>query len=87
MDRVLEPELMDEESQVLAYAQADFADENQGFVDHFLEYFPEFSEGHILGTDALGRDLLSRTIWGGRVSMTVGFSPRNGAIISTISTG
>jgi peptide/nickel transport system permease protein len=35
---------------------------------------PLFSEGHILGTDALGRDLLSRTIWGGRVSMTVGFS-------------
>src|SRR5690606_9006589 len=35
---------------------------------------PLFSEGHILGTDALDRDLLSRTIWGGRVSMTVGFS-------------
>lgn len=35
---------------------------------------PLFSEGHILGTDALGRDLLSRTIWGGRVSMTVGFA-------------
>lgn len=35
---------------------------------------PLFSQGHILGTDALGRDLLSRTIWGGRVSMTVGFA-------------
>ena len=48
MDRVLEPEVMDEDAQVLAYAQADFAEENQGFVDRFREYFPEFSEGHIL---------------------------------------
>jgi peptide/nickel transport system permease protein len=35
---------------------------------------PLFTSGHILGTDNLGRDILSRTIWGGRVSMTVGFS-------------
>lgn len=48
MDRVLEPEVMDEDAQVLAYAQADFAEENQGFVDRFREYFPEFSEGHIM---------------------------------------
>ena len=31
-------------------------------------------EGHPLGTDNLGRDLLSRIIWGGRVSLTVGFA-------------
>jgi peptide/nickel transport system permease protein len=35
---------------------------------------PPFSPGHLLGTDNLGRDILSRTIWGGRVSMTVGFA-------------
>lgn len=29
-------------------------------------------EGHILGTDHLGRDMLSRIIYGGRVSVTVG---------------
>jgi 2-polyprenyl-3-methyl-5-hydroxy-6-metoxy-1,4-benzoquinol methylase len=47
MDRVLEPELMDDEAQVIAYAKADFAEENQGFVDRFREYFPDFAEGTI----------------------------------------
>lgn len=47
MERILEPELMEEDSQVLAYAQADFEAENQGFVDLFREYFPEFSEGQV----------------------------------------
>ncbi|HLZ33953.1 MAG TPA: class I SAM-dependent methyltransferase [Nitrospira sp.] len=47
MDRILEPELMEEEAQVLAYAKADFEEENQGFVDRFREYFPDFSEGHL----------------------------------------
>jgi peptide/nickel transport system permease protein len=31
-----------------------------------------FSDGHLLGTDHLGRDELSRLIHGGRVSLTVG---------------
>ncbi|MDP1945899.1 MAG: class I SAM-dependent methyltransferase [Nitrospirota bacterium] len=48
MLRVLEPELMEDDAQVQAYAAADFSQENQGFVDLFREYFPEFSEGHVL---------------------------------------
>ena len=48
MDRILEPELMDDPEQARAYAQADFEKENQGFVDRFREYFPDFSDGHAL---------------------------------------
>ena len=33
-----------------------------------------FSAGHLLGTDALGRDVLSRLVWGTRVSLAVGLS-------------
>ena len=48
MDRVLEPELMDDPAQAEAYARADFAEENQGFVDRFRECFPDFSAGRVL---------------------------------------
>jgi cyclopropane fatty-acyl-phospholipid synthase-like methyltransferase len=48
MDRVLEPELMDDPKQAEVYACADFAEENQGFVERFKEYFPEFSQGMVL---------------------------------------
>lgn len=48
MDRILEPELMDDPLQAEVYARADFAEENQGFVDRFREYFPDFSVGRVL---------------------------------------
>jgi cyclopropane fatty-acyl-phospholipid synthase-like methyltransferase len=48
VNRVLEPELMDDPKQAEAYARADFAEENQGFVDRFKEYFPEFSQEKVL---------------------------------------
>jgi len=48
MNRTLEPELMDDPEQALVYARADFEEENQGFIDRFREYFPEFTEGHVL---------------------------------------
>ena len=35
---------------------------------------PGGSWDHLLGTDALGRDLLSRIIYGGRISLTIGFT-------------
>ena len=39
MNRILEPELMDDPMQAEVYARADFVEENQGFVDRFKEYF------------------------------------------------
>ena len=34
-------------------------------------YLPPLSPGHLLGSDELGRDLLSRVLWGARVSLPV----------------
>lgn len=36
-------------------------------------YLPPLSPGHLLGSDELGRDQLSRVLWGARVSLPVAF--------------
>jgi ubiquinone/menaquinone biosynthesis C-methylase UbiE len=41
VDRILEPELMTDEAQSLAYATADFEQVNQGFVDRYRASFPK----------------------------------------------
>jgi len=48
MDRVLEPELMDDQEQAQAYARADFSEENQYFIDEFCRRFPDFLSGHVV---------------------------------------
>jgi len=40
MERVLEPEVMDDELQAIAYAKADFSSSNQMFVDGLTEAYP-----------------------------------------------
>jgi oligopeptide transport system permease protein len=40
--------------------------------DHVDPTPPDFALGHYLGTDSVGRDLLARTLVGGRVSLMVG---------------
>jgi len=45
MDRVLEPELMTDEAQALAYAKADLELVNQGFVDRYVASFPRADAG------------------------------------------
>jgi len=44
---------------------------------------PPLSPGHLLGTDEIGRDVLSRLLYAGRVSLTVGFA----AMVVTIVVG
>lgn len=44
-------------------------------------FMPLFSEGHILGTDDLGRDLFTRIIYGARISLRVGVIAVSGAIL------
>ncbi|WP_068109236.1 dipeptide/oligopeptide/nickel ABC transporter permease/ATP-binding protein [Tropicimonas marinistellae] len=48
----------------------------QDTADKFLR---PFSDGHFLGTDHLGRDILSRLIWGTRLSLVVGLVASFGA--------
>ena len=48
MKRVLEPEVMDDPEQVQAYAQANFEEENQGFVDQFFSMYPDLESPHIV---------------------------------------
>jgi len=48
MDRILEPELMTDAAQALAYAEADFAQVNQGFVDRFRACFPKAAGGSMV---------------------------------------
>jgi hypothetical protein len=43
-------------------------------TDTANRFQPPFSEGALLGTDHLGRDLLSRLMWGTRLSLAVGFA-------------
>ncbi len=54
-------------------------DPNQGGIIQRLKPFG--FEGHILGTDELGRDMLSRLIFGARVSLAMGVAPVIGATI------
>ncbi len=45
MNRIIEPELMDDEKQALAYANADFENANTLFIDTLQKTFPAFSAG------------------------------------------
>jgi trans-aconitate methyltransferase len=48
MDRVPEPELMDDPAQAAAYAAADFSQPHGAFVAYFGHHFPGFRQGRVL---------------------------------------
>jgi ABC-type dipeptide/oligopeptide/nickel transport system permease subunit len=53
-------------------------------TDGRLRYLPIGTEGHLLGTDNLGRDFLGRLLWGGRVSLFIGIA--SATVILTVGT-
>jgi len=60
MDRIPEPDLMDDMHQARAYAAADFSEPHNAFVDHFRSRFPEFSSGEILDLGCGTADVVIR---------------------------
>ena len=54
--------------------------------DHF-SVAPGIDHGHYLGTDALGRDILARTLTGGRLSLAVGLAATLVSLIIGVTWG
>lgn len=60
MERIVEPELMDEEEQARAYAEGDFAEPHERFVSLFRETFGELPRGNVLDLGCGSCDVLVR---------------------------
>jgi len=56
-------------------------------VDTVQRLRPPFSPGHLLGTDEFGRDLLSRLVWGARVSLLAGAATAAAAMLIGVLLG
>lgn len=78
---------MDDPEQALVYARADFEKENQGFVDRFHEYFPEFTEGHVLDLGCGPGDIpirFARRVPGCRITGVDASEPMIGLAVETV---
>ncbi|MGB7903888.1 MAG: class I SAM-dependent methyltransferase [Steroidobacteraceae bacterium] len=60
MQRIPEPELMDEAEQARAYAMADFAEPNARFVNYFETEFPDLQTGAVLDLGCGPGDIVLR---------------------------
>jgi peptide/nickel transport system permease protein len=61
---------------VLAAILADFiAPHDPNFANPVIRYTPPLTDGYLLGTDELGRDILSRLIYGARMALVVAIFP------------
>jgi ubiquinone/menaquinone biosynthesis C-methylase UbiE len=60
MERVPEPELMEDPAQARAYASADFSEPHDAFVRHFQKLFPRFRDGRVLDLGCGAADVTIR---------------------------
>ena len=51
------------------------------------KYLPLFSEGHLLGTDNLGRDHMARLLYAGQISLFIGFMSAFLALVIGVTLG
>jgi peptide/nickel transport system permease protein len=56
-------------------------------VDTVKRLRPPLTEGHALGTDEFGRDLLARLLWGARVSLVAGVVTAAAAMVIGVTIG
>jgi ABC-type dipeptide/oligopeptide/nickel transport system permease subunit len=56
-------------------------------VDTVNRLRPPLTPGHVLGTDEFGRDMLSRLVWGARVSLLAGFGTAALAMVVGVALG
>lgn len=60
LDRIPEPDLMDDKAQAEAYDAADFSEPHNAFVDHFKKRFPVFRKGNVLDLGCGTADVIIR---------------------------
>jgi ubiquinone/menaquinone biosynthesis C-methylase UbiE len=60
MERIAEPDLMDDAEQAQAYAETDFSEAHDAFVSHFKSRFPDFSRGEVLDLGCGTADVIIR---------------------------
>jgi peptide/nickel transport system permease protein len=72
---------------VLAVVAPWLAPRDPDAIDTARRLAPVFTAGHPLGTDEFGRDLLSRLVWGARVSLLAGVGTAAAAMLMGVSLG
>jgi len=60
MERIPEPELMEDPAQAQAYAMADFSEPHDAFVRHFQRLFPDFAGGRVIDLGCGAADVTIR---------------------------
>ena len=60
MERIPEPELMDDPAQAYAYANADFSEPHQAFVERFTQCFPGHAPRRVLDLGCGAADITIR---------------------------